>query len=78
MRVERGKDRAEAVVDKTERKRRRGRRGEGRNVSLLGFFLGGLCLLVMFIGLAGRRAEDVFLWVETDGYVCVNRLIGMS
>lgn len=38
MRVERGKDRAEAVGDKRERKRGGGRRGEGRNVSLVNFF----------------------------------------
>ena len=41
MRVERGKDRAEAVGDKMERKRGRGRRGVGRNVSWFSCF-GGL------------------------------------
>lgn len=60
MRVERGKDRAEAVGDKMERKRGRGRRGVGRNVSwFFSFWGGGLgwvglgCVLLFCVGWLG-------------------------
>lgn len=41
IRIERGRDRAEVVGDKVERKRGMGRRGVGRNVSFSLFWGGG-------------------------------------
>lgn len=52
MRLERGKDRAEAVGDRVERKRGKGRRGEGRNVSL------GFLKLWGDISVGGREGKE--------------------
>lgn len=81
MRVERGRDRAEVVGDRVERKRGRGRRGVGRNVSLGGsvsVLSFDLCFCFCFCGGLGgegregiKGAENDVCAVEADELVCI-------